>query len=274
MAEPSIPSCTPVGSPVGPPATNNPNMVPDGLEAVPSPHYPEVVPYAKENYYTPSSGPHSGFSPNPHSALSPGQQAPTPQYAPPISSPEKKILGLRRTTFILVLLLLLVIIGGGVGGGVGGSMAVNSAYDRGLKDGSSGTGSTSGSSPTPTGLVAPPPTTGSLELDCPNLNDTTQQVSPDNKIARFRTTCGVNYSSAQGSTDITVLPAYSYRDCMLACAAFNNRGKVPDLSCVAVQFNSKIDNIGRVGGNCWLKSTLGDVSEKKSKPGEIAGELL
>ncbi len=40
-----------------------------------------------------------------------------------------KILGLRRTTFVLTVLLIAVIIAAAVGGGVGGSMAVQSAKE-------------------------------------------------------------------------------------------------------------------------------------------------
>lgn len=96
-------------------------MVPDGLEAVPDSHYPEVVPSTKETYYAPSSGQYSG--------VSPAQQPLATQHAvPPPPTPEKKILGVRRTTFILSLILLIVVIAAGVGGGLGGSMAVTNAY--------------------------------------------------------------------------------------------------------------------------------------------------
>ena len=44
-------------------------------------------------------------------------------------APEKRILGLRRTTFILAVVLALVIVAAAVGGGVGGSKAVSSAYE-------------------------------------------------------------------------------------------------------------------------------------------------
>ena len=47
----------------------------------------------------------------------------------PGAGEEKKICGLRRTTFILAVVLALVIVAAAVGGGVGGSTAVSRAYE-------------------------------------------------------------------------------------------------------------------------------------------------
>lgn len=43
------------------------------------------------------------------------------------SKPQRKIIGLHRSTFWLLVLLLVVVIAAAVGGGVGGSMAVSRA---------------------------------------------------------------------------------------------------------------------------------------------------
>lgn len=50
-------------------------------------------------------------------------------YNPATAVEEKKICGLRRTTFIMAVIMILVIIAAAVGGGVGGSKAVSGAYE-------------------------------------------------------------------------------------------------------------------------------------------------
>lgn len=93
---------------------NKPTIVADGLEPVPQSNYPEAVHPPPINEKGPSPGPVAphrlplAFSPN---------------------APEKRICGLRRTTFILLVLLALVIVAASVGGGVGGSRAVDGAYE-------------------------------------------------------------------------------------------------------------------------------------------------
>lgn len=52
------------------------------------------------------------------------------------------------------------------------------------------------------------------------------------------------------------LPAYSYRDCLTACAAFNEEDSVNGTKCEAAHFNANLLTDG--GGNCWLKSKKGD----------------
>lgn len=49
---------------------------------------------------------------------------------PPFIAPEKKILGLRRTTFILSATLAAVVIAAVLGGGVGGALSVKNAETR------------------------------------------------------------------------------------------------------------------------------------------------
>lgn len=87
------------------------SRVPDGLEPIPrEPTFPQAIP-------------------------APWEDTDAKEIAPPRDSAwkghgsEKKIFGLRRTTFILLALLILVIIVAAVGGGVGGSVAVSRAYE-------------------------------------------------------------------------------------------------------------------------------------------------
>ena len=91
-----------------------PTMVHDGLEPVPHENYPEAVLYPTTH--------EKGLSPGPG-----GYQNVPPAHGS--SAPEKKICGLRRTTFLLLALLIAVVIAAAVGGGVGGSVAVRDAYE-------------------------------------------------------------------------------------------------------------------------------------------------
>ncbi|SPO01573.1 uncharacterized protein DNG_04246 [Cephalotrichum gorgonifer] len=233
--------------------------IPDGIEAVQHHNYPEVVPspalLSGKESYTPSSG---------------------PQYALPVSPPEKKILGLRRTTFLLLLLLILVVVVAAVGGGVGGSMAVDNAYKRGLAEGSATAPTPTETAPSPTATsdrVSAPPSEGILALDCPNLSATTNDVQIGGTKTTFRATCGANHPG----NDMTLLPAYSFHDCMLACAAFNAVDGLGDAKCVGIHFNAKLSLLSSNGGNCWLKSKLGNVelsTDKETTNLMIAGQLL
>ena len=91
-----------------------PTRVHDGLEPVPHENYPEAVLYPTTH--------EKGLSPGP------GGYQNVPPANGPSASPEKKICGLRRTTFLLLALLVAVVIAAAVGGGVGGSVAVRDAH--------------------------------------------------------------------------------------------------------------------------------------------------
>ena len=102
-----------------------------------------------------------------------------------------------------------------------------------------------------------------LELDCPALSNTEQEFDLGDKKAVFDVECGVNHSGATGAEDLARLTAYTFDDCLIACANYNNLG-VTDKTCVAAHFNTKLMN--KQGGNCWLKSKIGkpqDVEEEK-----------
>ncbi|SPO01748.1 uncharacterized protein DNG_04421 [Cephalotrichum gorgonifer] len=274
-----------------PPYRNGtPGSVPDGLESIQYiNNYPEVVRVAAAK-----------------------GDLPYMPYPPPL---EKKILGMRVTTFILTLLLVLTVIIAAVAGGVGGSLAVDGAYTRGLQDGAlatwtvtsvttqtqtiagsskptdssdstddsdstdssdstSSSKSTSSSDPTSTSKPTPtsdriptPPTDGVVELDCPRINDSTRRVSAAGQTATFRVTCGVNYPF----NDITRFPSYSFQDCLIACNAWNVE-KMGDLTCNGVIFGADLGPVPAAGGNCWLKTKMGDpdVQENALLANEIA----
>ncbi|KAL2113982.1 hypothetical protein VUR80DRAFT_1278 [Thermomyces stellatus] len=229
-------------------------MSADGLEPVPQPHtYPEPVASPGEAKDAREAMPHQdlAWTTEPHAA-----------------SPQKTILGLRRTTFSLIALLILVIIAAAVGGGVGGSVAVRKAYDRGVADGATAKSDPDSDTATKTSdRVAPPPTEGVLELDCPDLTSTTHDVVLGVKIYRFEAHCGINHPGE----DITVLPAYSYMDCATACAAFNEHDPEEDRRCIAAHFSAKIQT--DKGGNCWLKRKLGDLDPDPDEDLHVELEL-
>jgi len=93
--------------------------------------------------------------------------------------------------------------------------------------------------------------TGTLALDCPNLDSGGQQIiTLGSRTWRFRPRCGTNYPGQ----DIGAVIVYSFHDCLQACAAHNFfTGKD---ECVAVHFDSiQTRAIPSNFGNCWIKRT-------------------
>ena len=195
-----------------------------------------------------------------------------------VGTPEKRILGMRRTTFILSVLLAVVSVVAGVVGGVAGTMAVDKAktyvgpvphlancsiLKSAISDcltskcpsSSSSNSSGSGDSGTPSGAFSAP-TDVVLKLDCPNLNNTKQTItlgggSPAKSYV-FTPYCSADYN---GVTDIGAIIVYSFTDCMQACASMNfNANKNV---CVGVEFNADMKKIipGNYG-NCFLKPKI------------------
>ncbi|CAI4215992.1 unnamed protein product [Parascedosporium putredinis] len=211
----------------------------DGLQvAQTGEHLPEALPQvAWEGKYDPNQG-YITYA------------TPSPVYSDTPDNP-KKILGLRRSTFIVVVILIIAVIGGAVGGGVGGSIAVKKAYDpqrqRDIVD----------VGPVGNGLHRAPATDGSLQLDCPNLDSAQLAINTKSKQYRFNLRCGIDNPSPAGGKDITVLIAYTLQDCLRSCAALNDQAEDLGVSCVGVQFNADLGVwLQREGGNCWLKREI------------------
>lgn len=78
----------------------------------------------KEVYHAPA-----GLEVAPQAAYANGQQQHYYQQGQ-YPQQERRIWGLRRTTFILVVVLVAVVVIGAVGGGVGGGLAVKSAQTQ------------------------------------------------------------------------------------------------------------------------------------------------
>ena len=112
----------------------------DGHHAVDNQDAPEAVPQETPKEAVPSVATYSPMVQQPYSSV-PGQQDQEQQgqvlqqsgaSSPPDnglekSTPERKIWGLRRSTFFLTVALLAVIVVAAIGGGVGGSIAVKNA---------------------------------------------------------------------------------------------------------------------------------------------------
>lgn len=94
-----------------------------------------------------------------------------------------------------------------------------------------------------------------MELDCPGIDGETKSVEIAGTLYEFRANCGIDRPSGAGGKDITRFPAYSVDDCITACSAFNEMDSVK-VECVAAHFNANL--FTEDGGNCWLKSALGD----------------
>jgi hypothetical protein len=94
------------------------------------------------------------------------------------------------------------------------------------------------------------PTTGVLALDCPGIDQTTQFVSLAPNDYAFNTSCGTDING--DNVDIMAVVAYSYYDCLMACASFNRDSD--SSGCAGVEFNADMTNVvANYFGTCWLK---------------------
>jgi len=188
------------------------------------------------------------------------------QYHPPIpedSRPkERKIWGLRTTTFWLSLALGIVVTAAIVGGGVGGSIAVSNAKTPIAQVQSA----TSASSTTSTSLATTawgPVATGQAFTGCPAANSSiyTSKFNP----TRFELVCGLEipYNS---TSDILYALTSTLELCVELCATWNEmattNGKAA-VPCAGVSFRPSQLN-GDVNGSpidCALKSYATGLSE-------------
>ena len=108
-----------------------------------------------------------------------------------------------------------------------------------------GTATSASAFSAPTGVL--------LELDCPNIDGTNQVIALGDDSWTFEAKCGVDFN---GNIDILAIVAYSFRDCMKACASYNrNRGSN---DCLAVEFSADMNAIVPNNfGTCFLKSGTG-----------------
>ncbi|KAI1815818.1 hypothetical protein GGS20DRAFT_584112 [Poronia punctata] len=256
-------------------AMDHQNTTPDSYKEAVGDYYPgqdgpEVV------YYPPK--PVDGLHPY-HATQATGyygaQGYPTSGY--PGSGPgpgpvqERTILGLRRPTFFLSVALAIVIIAAAVGGGVGGSMAVENAKNvctnsngtiSAENDGGSDTATvtatvtvtataiigpsgTSTTTPTATEPIVVP--TGVVKSECPDIEDE-WSITLGRDTWIFSPVCAKDYNGG----DFGAVIAYSFHDCLQACAAHNHFSGKDVCNAVSFQANQTAA-IEKDFGNCWLK---------------------
>ncbi|KAI1421031.1 hypothetical protein F5Y12DRAFT_770258 [Xylaria sp. FL1777] len=184
---------------------------------------------------------------------------PTKTWArgPPFFTPirEKTICGVRRATFLLSIALVAVVIAAAVGGGVGGSLAVQNAKNTCTSNNTdeltvvtttvTAPAATAEPATSTTGPLVVP--TGVVKLDCPGLtNDIAISLGADSWV--FTPACGVDYTGS----DFGAVIAYSFHDCLQACAAHNHFSGEDE--CTALTFGAnQTKYIPTNYGNCWLK---------------------
>lgn len=170
---------------------------------------------------------------------------------------KQRICGLSPALFgFVTALITAIIVGAAIGGGLGSALSD-------AKNHASATTTITVTSPAST----TPPTT-STTTDGRLLNYT---VAPASNISSLYLPCptvdGNTYTTINGQTwavscsvdeytgDIGSILAYTYQDCIEACAAMNT-WQHKDHACSRVQFSALVANNTGNGnfGNCWLKN--------------------
>ncbi|KAH7323592.1 hypothetical protein BKA65DRAFT_71369 [Rhexocercosporidium sp. MPI-PUGE-AT-0058] len=211
------------------------------------------------------------------------QEAVPPQYYH--GSPEgdrrkeRTICGFRAATFFLSLALVLVILAAAIGGGVGGTMAVNNAKSANSNSNGAAFTSTvistytttatpvSGASASGTATktstsasILSVPTSGTLALDCPNIDNTELRMTLI-ETSVFTVVCGRDYPGAKN--DIIAVTVYSLADCARACASYN-RNSGSEICKGAAFKTDLLANVQVNFGNCWLKNNTNTPSSGSS----------
>ncbi|KAI3332493.1 hypothetical protein HD806DRAFT_480764 [Xylariaceae sp. AK1471] len=190
-------------------------------------------------------------------------------------APERTIFGVRRATFFLSLALVIVILVAAVGGGVGGSVAVQNARSSCISDRAPVTvtttitaaaAATGAATSTTEPLVVP---TGVVKLDCPGLTDDIAiSLGADSWV--FTPSCGTDYSGS----DFGAVIAYSFNDCLQACAAHNHFSGKDECTALTFKANQTLE-IPKDYGNCWLKTGTPKGNKVTDKTANLAcGALL
>lgn len=99
-----------------------------------------------------------------------------------------------------------------------------------------------------TNYTVPSPTTiSSVALDCPNIDGNTYNTSNGQSWAL---SCHLD----EYTGDLGAILAYTYQDCIEACAAMN-KWQGEERVCSRVQFSSLVaEKMAEDWGNCWLKN--------------------
>ncbi|KAK5958753.1 hypothetical protein OHC33_000596 [Knufia fluminis] len=185
---------------------------------------------------------------------------------------QRRILGLRRKTFVLACVgIALAVLAISLGTGLGVSR-------NGTED---------------TGTVVTSGMTGMAEIKCPGINNTQITFDSNGKLVNTSTTttassnfqvrCAVHYPEGRDAEngDGTVknvgseyLIAYTLEQCLGYCVEYNNQTSRaasvdPDENgsgCLAVSYNANLTDALQVenyGRNCWLKDRVGTSKQAK-----------
>lgn len=124
-----------------------------------------------------------------------------------------------------------------------------------------------------------------LALDCPGVDRTTHS-SFDGK--RFSLECNVDNLgkgrevAGTSIADLATVYAYSYQDCLDACASYNRMGsrfagRPSSMACRSASFRTDMNGDFPTddGGNCYLKNaTRADGNNGLPTAGILTGQLL
>ncbi|KAL3456236.1 hypothetical protein BJX64DRAFT_48207 [Aspergillus heterothallicus] len=228
----------------------------DGLEVVP-PQEKEVhrvdtgLHQVSESYASPNAN--EGYPPMTSVSLAQKQ--------------EKRICGLRKTTFLIVLLIALLVIGGAVGGGVGGSLAnkggsQSTTSSSSSPDNSTATASTTSTASETSSAPVTSGTTGMAENPCPGRNSTTYELSEDVWVTLL---CNVDWPAGEEAADgngtvmdLYNMTVYTFDACLSQCMTYNEAISGNGSACKAIKYDADLTTaLAHGSGNCWLKDRAG-----------------
>jgi hypothetical protein len=104
------------------------------------------------------------------------------------------------------------------------------------------------------------PTQGIIDFDCGRISMNRQVVTLGTKSWGFDVQCMMDYVGP--GVDIAGMTAYSFGDCIKACAMFNKFAR--NNTCLGVFFNANLTtSLPMWNGNCFLKSYLPQMSPER-----------
>jgi hypothetical protein len=131
------------------------------------------------------------------------------------------------------------------------------------------TTSTSSTLPISTSLISVPPS-GKVVTGCPGLGGTLQRSIVGSTSWNFQIKCQGDFlGRTNAEIDIMAMRAYTFNDCLKACATYNKQKG--SNACRAVAFNADLEYTGN--GNCYIKNGTGNEIISGSKD-NISGKLI
>ncbi|KAK4145630.1 uncharacterized protein C8A04DRAFT_26630 [Dichotomopilus funicola] len=202
------------------------------------------------------------------------------------------IWGLRRGKAVLVVALVIVVVLASVGGGIGGGLAASARRTSNADNPmivmmpttimmpSTAVVANPTTSPSPPPAQTPTtndddtnidgstsaftpikvPTQGILDFDCGRLSTNRQLITLGTATWGFDVQCMMDYIGP--GVDVAGMTAYTFGDCLRACAMFNRFAR--NNTCLGVFFSANLTtSLPMYGGNCFLKGYLPSMSAEK-----------